>query len=171
MIDSLRGEYAGFISRLIAFGIDVAIVTVSLLALTWLLSAALSLFNLEQTYTMETLRAIAISGLAALLFTATYYIFFWTLAGQTPGKTLMGLRIVTVDGKPLTFGRSVRRFLGYIVSMFAFWLGFVWILVDNRRQGWHDKIAGTFVIYAWEARPGAYFAEKMQQRQESGQES
>lgn len=150
--ESLRGQYAGFISRLIAFGIDIAIITIILLVMTWLANAVLTLFNFNQILGMELMQKLAWSGVLALLFSASYFIFFWTLAGQTPGKTLMGLRIVTTDGKSLSFGRSVRRFLGYILSIFAMWLGFLWILLDNRRQGWHDKIAGTLVIYAWEAR-------------------
>ncbi|MGB3712879.1 MAG: RDD family protein [Candidatus Promineifilaceae bacterium] len=173
--ESLSGQYAGFISRLIAFGIDFAIVTIILLVMTWLVNAVLTLFNLDQITGMETMQKIAWSGVIALLFSAAYFIFFWTLAGQTPGKTLMGLRIVTTDGQPLSVGRSVRRFLGYIVSISAMWIGFLWILLDNRRQGWHDKIAGTFVIYAWDARAGSYLADwyqrKQEERRQSGQES
>lgn len=164
--ETLRGQYAGFISRLVAFGVDIAIITISLLALTGLLSAAASLFNLDQFGHMETVLKIAISGLAALLYTAAYFIFFWTLAGQTPGKMLMGLRITTSQGQPLSIGRSLRRFIGYIVSIMALWLGFLWILVDNRRQGWHDKIAGTLVVYSWDARADTYMTDKLRQRKE-----
>jgi uncharacterized RDD family membrane protein YckC len=41
-----------------------------------------------------------------------------------------------------------------------FFLGFLWILIDNRRQGWHDKMAGTCVIYNWPARPDENFLRK-----------
>jgi len=164
--DNLKGNYAGFVSRIIAFGIDVAVVTISLILITWLINSALALFNLDQISAMETLQKILLSGAFALLGSASYFIFFWTLASQTPGKTLMGLRIVTTAGQPLTFGRSVRRLLGYIVSIMALWLGFVWILVDNRRQGWHDKIAGTLVVYSWDARGESFFTEWYQQKPE-----
>jgi uncharacterized RDD family membrane protein YckC len=165
--ETLRGQYAGFISRLIAFGVDIAIITVSILALTWLLSSTASLFSIDRFARMDVALKITILSIATLFYTAVYYIFFWTLAGQTPGKTLMGLRITTLEGQPLSFGRSLRRFIGYIVSILAFWLGFVWILLDNRRQGWHDKIAGTFVIYSWDARADSYLTEKIRQKQES----
>lgn len=164
--ESLRGQYAGFISRLIAFGIDIAIISITLLVMTWLVNAVLQIFGLDEITGMERAQKLALSGVFALLFSASYFIFFWTLAGQTPGKTLMGLRIVTMDGHPLSFGRSVRRFLGYILSIFAMWIGFLWILLDNRRQGWHDKIAGTFVIYAWDARAASYLADWYQRKQE-----
>jgi uncharacterized RDD family membrane protein YckC len=169
--ESLRGQYAGFISRLIAFGIDVAIVTIILIVMTLLLNAVLTLFNLDHIIGMETMQKLAWSGVFTLLLSASYFIFFWSLAGQTPGKTLMGLQIVTTDGQPLSFGRSVRRLLGYILSIFAMWLGFLWILVDNRRQGWHDKIAGTVVIYAWDARAASLLTNRHQQKQEEQRES
>jgi uncharacterized RDD family membrane protein YckC len=66
----------------------------------------------------------------------------------------MGLRVVTIDGKPLTFGRAVVRMFGYFISTVPLYLGFAWVLIDNRRQGWHDKLARTCVIYDWEARHG-----------------
>jgi uncharacterized RDD family membrane protein YckC len=47
--------------------------------------------------------------------------------------------------------RGILRYLGYSLSAISLFLGFFWILIDDRRQGWHDKIAGTLVIYTWEA--------------------
>jgi len=164
--DNLKGNYAGFVSRLIAFGVDVAVVTFVLIVLTWLVNTVLVLFSLDELAAMETILKILVSGAFALLFSASYFIFFWTLASMTPGKLLMGLRIVTAGGHPLTFGRAVRRMLGYIVSIAVIFLGFVWILIDNRRQGWHDKIAGTFVVYAWDARTGGALTERGQRWQE-----
>jgi len=169
--ETLKGNYAGFVSRLIAYGIDVAIITITLLILTWLVNTVLILFGLDDLSAMETLVKLLVSGVFVLLFSAGYFIFFWTLASQTPGKTLMGLQIITTDGQRLTFGRAVRRLLGYIVSILTLWLGFAWILVDNRRQGLHDKIAGTLVVYSWDARIGSYLANWRQQRNEtSGQD-
>ena len=156
---NLKGNYAGFISRLIAYGIDVAIITVTLILTTWLVNTVLVLFGLDDLAALETFLKILLSSLFALLFSLGYFVLFWSVASQTPGKTLMGLRIVTTGGDPLTFGRAVRRVLGYILSTFVLFLGFVWILADDRRQGWHDKIAGTFVVYAWDARVGSFVME------------
>ena len=58
------------------------------------------------------------------------------------------MRVVRTDGKRLKFGNALRRSLGYIVSGILF-LGYLWILFDNRRQGFHDKLAGTMVVYSW----------------------
>ena len=65
--------------------------------------------------------------------------------GTAPQRVV---RIVRTDGERMRFGNCVRRLIGYWVSAILF-LGFLWVLVDNRRQGFHDKIAGTFVVYAW----------------------
>jgi uncharacterized RDD family membrane protein YckC len=54
--------------------------------------------------------------------------------------------VVRTDGSPVTWGRAVLRYLGFIVSAIPLSLGFLWIAIDGRRQGWHDKLAGTYVI-------------------------
>jgi uncharacterized RDD family membrane protein YckC len=61
--------------------------------------------------------------------------------------------VVTRGGGRVSFGRSVVRLLGYTVSTLLYGLGYLWIAVDNWREGWHDKIARTAVIYAWDANP------------------
>jgi uncharacterized RDD family membrane protein YckC len=168
--DSLKGNYAGFVSRLIAFSIDVIIVVFTLMFMGWLINAVLGIFNIDEFSSTSMVNKLLVSGAISLLYSAAYFLFFWTIIGQTPGKILMGLRIVTTDGQTtLSFTRSVRRLLGYIVSILSLWIGFLWILVDNRRQGWHDKIAGTIVIYVWDARAGSFITEWYRQRQEDGQ--
>lgn len=59
----------------------------------------------------------------------------------------------------------MRRVLGYYISFLALFLGFLWVLVDDRRQGWHDKIADTIVVYDWEARLGKRMREWLARRQ------
>ena len=78
---------------------------------------------------------------------------------------LLGLKVVSTDGGSVTFWQAVRRFVGYILSFFLY-LGYLWILIDNRRQGWHDKIANTQVIYVWDARLGSIIRGHIQRRQE-----
>lgn len=162
--ETLKGQYAGFISRLVAFGIDVVIITASLVALGWLVNAAMRLFGAQDLSQLEIIQRAAISGIAAIAYTAGYNIFFWSLASQTPGKILLGLIITTPDGRPISFGQSIRRYIGYIFSIAALWLGFLWILVDDRRQGWHDKFAGTVVVYSWDARAGSFLIRRIRER-------
>ena len=88
-----------------------------------------------------------LTGLALLLVSVAYLPWFWAHGGQTPGHRILRLRVVrAVDGGPVTGGQAIIRLIGYYISGAVFWLGFIWILLDARRQGWHDKIAGTVVI-------------------------
>ena len=80
-----------------------------------------------------------------VLLAGLYFVGFWTLAGRTPGMLLLGMKIVTGQGRRPGFVRSLIRYIGYFVSALLFCLGFVWIGIDSRKQGWHDKLAGTFV--------------------------
>lgn len=76
-----------------------------------------------------------------------YKPWMWSRDGQTVGYKVMRLRVVRAsDGGPVSGGQAIGRLLGYIVSGFLFSLGFIWIAFDEKRQGWHDKLAGTVVI-------------------------
>ena len=83
----------------------------------------------------------------AVLFAFT--IFMWQTRGGTPGKLLLGLRVVdaTTLG-PMTTPQALGRYLAYLVSMLPLCLGFIWVVLDRRHQAWHDKLAGTLVIHA-----------------------
>jgi uncharacterized RDD family membrane protein YckC len=60
---------------------------------------------------------------------------------------MMGLKVVRdVDGGPLSTGQAIIRLIGYWVSSAVLYLGFIWVLIDKRRRGWHDLIAGTVVV-------------------------
>jgi uncharacterized RDD family membrane protein YckC len=74
-------------------------------------------------------------------------ILFWIFRQASPGKMVIGAKIVDVKtlGKPTT-GQMIGRYFGYYLSTFVFLLGFFWVGWDARKQGWHDKLAGTLVI-------------------------
>jgi uncharacterized RDD family membrane protein YckC len=78
---------------------------------------------------------------------AIVVILFWVYRSATPGKMVLGLRIVdaTTGGKPSN-GQLIGRYLGYYVSTIPLLLGIFWVAVDRRKQGWHDKLAGTVVV-------------------------
>jgi uncharacterized RDD family membrane protein YckC len=80
-----------------------------------------------------------------------YSIVAWMLVGKTVGKALMGLRVLGQDGRRVTFTQAIIRALSYYVSGLALFIGFLWVLVDDRRQAWHDKLARTIVVYEWDA--------------------
>lgn len=85
--------------------------------------------------------------LCGAIFSIAYYIGYWTKSGQTLGKTMTGIKIVSTDGAPISAGKAVLRYIGYIVSGIILSLGFLWVAFDRKRQGWHDKIANTYVVY------------------------
>jgi len=83
-----------------------------------------------------------------LLFSIFYYTGRWVrTTGQTLGKLLLNIKIVSADGAPLTTGKVFLRYLGYILSGVVASLGFIWVSFDKRRRGWHDMIAKTYVIH------------------------
>jgi uncharacterized RDD family membrane protein YckC len=86
--------------------------------------------------------------IGGLLFSLAYYVLAWSNSGQTLGDTLLGIKIVTAEGSPPSLGRAILRYIGYIVSAVALSIGFIWIAFDKQRQGWHDKIARTYMIPA-----------------------
>ena len=82
-----------------------------------------------------------------LLVYLAYFPFFWARSGQTPGMRIFGLRVVRdADGGKIGGGQAIIRLIGLWISFAVFYLGIIWILVDKRRRGWHDLLAGTCVI-------------------------
>jgi uncharacterized RDD family membrane protein YckC len=86
---------------------------------------------------------------AGFLVGLVYHWFFLTRnKGQTPGKGLMKIRVIKVDGSPISDSDALLRYVGYIVNSFCIGIGWVWALLDTNKQGWHDKIAKTYVVKA-----------------------
>ena len=75
-----------------------------------------------------------------------YYIYFHHKTGQTIGKRLFGIRVVKTDGACLSWGDSFTRWFGYALGRIPLYLGQIWIAIDEKNQGWHDKIANTYVM-------------------------
>lgn len=75
-----------------------------------------------------------------------YFTVFLGMRGQTPGKMICGLRVVRLDGTPVSYGQAALRTLGYYLNLLTLCIGFLWVAFDPRKQGLHDKIAGTYEI-------------------------
>lgn len=82
-----------------------------------------------------------------LIFSIIYYVGFWANDGQTMGNIVTGLKVVRTDGSQLSIGRALLRYVGYLISAALFSIGFFWAAFDSKRQGWHDKLADTLVVY------------------------
>jgi uncharacterized RDD family membrane protein YckC len=144
---------AGFFSRFEAFVIDLVILIIVQLVASTFIQTIIRFFKLAglvtsiQTLLDNSTFQLVSGSLLMTLFAIGYFSFFWTLVGYTPGKALLGLKVVRKNGAKLSFGRSLLRFFSYWISLIPLALGFFWILWDTKRQGWHDKIAGTQVLY------------------------
>lgn len=102
---------------------------------------------LDMEAVQEFMRASARLGLVQMLIWWTYMTLFVGLMGQTPGKMALRVRVVDAAGRVPGLARAfAREVVGKTVSQVVLFLGFLWIAIDARNQGWHDKIAGTFVV-------------------------
>ena len=90
---------------------------------------------------------IAGYALMLILLWGLYFVGFTVACGQTPGKKIMGLLVVRVNGAPVNWETaSIRFMIGYPLSFLPMGLGCYWALVDRYNQAWHDKLAGTQVL-------------------------
>jgi uncharacterized RDD family membrane protein YckC len=80
------------------------------------------------------------------LVALAYFAGMWTWKGTTVGCIVLNLKVVRLDGQPLSFAVALVRALAAAFGAVVMFLGFFWILWDKEQQGWHDKIAGTVVI-------------------------
>ena len=88
-----------------------------------------------------------IDFLLSYIFPIVAVLVFWSYKSATPGKMLTNLTIVDAEtGYKPTTGQFIGRYFAYYVSIIPFFLGIIWVGIDKRKQGWHDKLAGTVVI-------------------------
>jgi len=145
----VTGHYAGPISRAIAMVIDVAAsgasFAVGSAAIVWV---AETMFGVGMTRDRTGPVWIGV-------FVVWLFVYYWTglaLVGKTPGKTVVGLRVVTRVGAPLAPGRAALRVLMMAVSFAVVGLGLIGALVGRERRTLHDVVAGTVVVYDWGTR-------------------
>ena len=95
------------------------------------------------------LRSNQYQGLSTL-FQAAYFTYFWSAAGkgQTLGSRALNIRVTKTDGSYLDYFGAFLRYVGFLISCVVFLIGVIWAAFDAQKQGWHDKIAGTYVVKA-----------------------
>jgi uncharacterized RDD family membrane protein YckC len=133
-------EYVGFWARVGASIIDTLLLMIVCTPLVFWY------YGVDYWLTAEFIRGPA-DLLINWVLPAVVIILFWVYRQATPGKMAISARIVDAKtgGKPTT-GQLIGRYLAYYVSMIVFFLGFIWVAFDPRKQGWHDKLAGTVVV-------------------------
>ncbi|TMC62373.1 MAG: RDD family protein [Chloroflexota bacterium] len=124
---------AGFWIRVVAFIIDSIIVGV----INAIVAAILSSNTTGRTGIQTILGII-------------YFSYFWSASspwpGQTVGDKLLNLRVIRTDGSDLTIVQAFIRYVGLFISFIVIFIGVIWVAFDPNKQGWHDKIAGTYVV-------------------------
>jgi len=130
---AVTGAKAGFWIRVVAFIIDSIIVGVVNAIIAAILSSSTS----------------GRTGIQTLLG-IIYFTYFWSASSPWPGQTIgdkvLNLRVIRTDGSDLTIVQALIRYVGLFVSFLVIFIGVIWVAFDPNKQGWADKIAGTYVI-------------------------
>lgn len=141
--DALVSEkpYAKVSTRIAAMILD-GLIMVSLILLP--LTLLVLVLGLEST---ESTSATNITNIILGVIALAYGIVLTKLYAGTPGKRFFKMKVADVEGRPLSWGKViVREFIGKLVSGWILMLGYVWAIFDKKKQTWHDKIAGTYVL-------------------------
>lgn len=134
------GDYAGFWIRVGAAFID----SICIMLVTWPLLYAI---YGEAYFENDSFIAGPADVLISWVLPAVGSIAFWLTRQATPGKMAVAIKIVDAKtGGKLSMGQSVVRYLGYFIAMVPLGLGLLWVAFDARKQGWHDKMAGSVVV-------------------------
>jgi uncharacterized RDD family membrane protein YckC len=135
--------FAGVATRALALGVDAGVILVAFASLAALAGLIASLVGgLRPAW----LAGALLAG-GWLLVAGSYFILFWSGAGQTPGMRLLRLRVRGHMGRPPSLGRSILRAVGTAIAIVPFFAGYAPVLFDERRRGLPDFMAGTEVVY------------------------
>ena len=134
-------RYVGFWSRVGATLIDGLILSIGIMFLI------IASFGGEALRSPHTLPG-KVTFLINWVFPAIYTFGFWMWKLATPGKMAISAEIRDADtGGAPSLSQWVLRYLGYFLSTIPLGLGFLWVAFDPRKQGWHDKLADTVVVF------------------------
>jgi uncharacterized RDD family membrane protein YckC len=146
---SYQGHYAGSVSRFTAFAIDL---TVSSAVFALALAAISYGVHVVTGNNVSWNRSNIVVAVIFVLWEFVYFGYSWAVSGRTFGMAALGIRVVGADGSVLEPRRGVIRALVFPLSFLLFGLGFLGILVQREHRALHDLIAGSAVIYSWDAR-------------------
>jgi uncharacterized RDD family membrane protein YckC len=146
-------SYEGLVTRAIAFALDAAII--NLVAITVAAGVALALSVLQFPDSLDPVLS-AVGGAAYVLWSIGYFVVFWSSTGETPGDRFMRIRVRVADsGEPPRPLRALMRLGALVLAVTPLFAGLLPIVVDGRRRGLHDMLAGTVVVAAPEGAPAS----------------
>jgi uncharacterized RDD family membrane protein YckC len=138
--------YVGLVTRAIAFAVDAAVIQFVAIAVAGTFALIFSVVSLPNESDDV---VIAVGGVAYALWLVGYFVVFWSATGETPGNRLLDIRVCrAADGTPPSAGAALLRFVALILAALPLFAGFLPILLDDRRRGVHDMLAGTVVVTA-----------------------
>jgi len=159
MLEGRHAPYAGFWPRFLAAFVDGIVVSIFTQPISIALGQGFSLTTTKDTAGNVTdvsfdvdASALILSFVISTIIPGIYYTVAISRWGQTLGALALSLKVVHPDGSLLSPGRAFVRWIGALVSTFAFGLGYLWMIWDKRKQTWHDKMAGSVVVKV--PRPG-----------------
>src|SRR5690348_62179 len=144
-----QGNYAGSVSRFVAYGIDLLVSSAVFALALAAISYVVDIVTGKQVHWDRQDIAVVIAYVA---WEFLYFGYSWAVSGRTLGMAVLGIRVVRADGAVAEPRRGVIRSLVFPLSILLLGLGFLGILVQRERRALHDLIAGTAVIYEWDAR-------------------
>jgi uncharacterized RDD family membrane protein YckC len=140
-------RYAGLITRLVGFLIDAAIVSMIALVVTGSVSLVLSIFGSSIGDLPEWVKIVFGTG-GWIVLNVLYFVGSWTLTGQTAGMRVMNIRVAGKSGGRLSIWRGTVRLAGLILAAIPLFAGYLLILVNDRRRGLQDLLAGSVVVFS-----------------------
>ncbi len=138
----------GFWIRSMAFLVDVGLVAALAAAGGIVVGMAVQIggvFSSAPEAALDWLKWMA-TALFSMLLNICYFTLFVGWRGQTPGKMLLGLKIIRVSGEEVGYARALVRWFGQGLGLLFFGLGFLMVAFSRQKQGLHDKLAGTYVV-------------------------
>ncbi|NSL52747.1 RDD family protein [Calidifontibacillus erzurumensis] len=148
----MEKRYAGFWIRVGAWFLDFLILLIPSIIIDYLsfqIAKPMDMGYWAYQFNLNTPTWTSYDTLSTLLSTIFCAIYFGWMTSKyqgTLGKLIVGLRIIGEDGRAITFARAIGRYFSYILSSF-FMIGFIMVGLTKKKQGLHDKICKTYVIY------------------------
>jgi uncharacterized RDD family membrane protein YckC len=145
----LQGNYAGSVSRFVAYAIDIAAsYGLFTLGLTGFSFAVHIITGRQVSWNKESIIVVVLF----VIWEFVYFAYSWSVGGKTIGMAVLGVRVVRADGRDVEPRQAIIRTLALPLSILLLGLGFIGILLQREHRALHDLIAGTAVVYAWDAR-------------------
>ena len=144
-----QGHFAGLASRFVAYLVDIGIATG---VFTLAVAGTAFVVSILTNHSVSWNRTNIVVAVLYFGWLFLYFAYSWGASGRTLGMAALGVKVVSADGADATARQAVIRTLAFPLSFLFFGLGFLGIVVQRDRRALHDLIAGTAVVYSWDAR-------------------